>query len=80
MTDFNPRAESAPQTNDTQTNANGPEALNANLDNSQPETVSFDKRMRVILNPAAGQDEPALKVFNKIFREDRKSTRLNSSH
>lgn len=25
--------------------------------------------IRVIVNPAAGQDEPALKVFNRVFRE-----------
>lgn len=33
------------------------------------ETQTFSKHLRVILNPAAGQDEPALKVFNSIFRE-----------
>lgn len=69
MTDDNPRADSAPQTNDTEDDVIGSEALNANLDSSQPEAVIFDKRMRVILNPAAGQDEPALKVFNKLFRD-----------
>lgn len=37
--------------------------------NTGPEIETFDKHVRVILNPAAGQDEPALKVFNRIFRE-----------
>lgn len=29
----------------------------------------MEKLIRVIVNPAAGQDEPALKVFNRVFRE-----------
>lgn len=29
----------------------------------------MSKFIRVIVNPAAGQDEPALKVFNRVFRE-----------
>lgn len=69
MTDNEPRADSAPQADENDANGRAGEVLNANLDNSQPEAVTFDKRMRVILNPAAGQDEPALKVFNRIFRE-----------
>lgn len=35
----------------------------------KPGDNQFKKHLRVILNPAAGQDEPALKVFNRTFRE-----------
>lgn len=35
----------------------------------KPVDNTYKKRIRVILNPAAGQDEPALKVFNRSFRE-----------
>lgn len=35
----------------------------------KPNENHYNKHLRVILNPAAGQDEPALKVFNRTFRE-----------
>lgn len=35
----------------------------------KPQENTYKKRIRVILNPAAGQEEPALKIFNQAFRE-----------
>lgn len=38
-------------------------------DSFKPGDNSLQKRIRVILNPAAGQDEPALKIFNRVFHD-----------
>lgn len=69
MTNIDPRADLVPQPGDRETPESRSEELNANLNLSQTESMRFDKRMRIILNPGAGQDEPALKVFNKLFRD-----------
>ncbi|HEY9087645.1 MAG TPA: diacylglycerol kinase family protein [Anaerolineaceae bacterium] len=59
------RAESA------QPETNPPENILAagSPQEASQETIALDKHIRVILNPAAGQDDPSLKAFNRIFRE-----------
>ncbi len=53
----------APQAGDAQSAQNG-------SSEGEPATAeTFSKHLRVILNPAAGQDEPALKVLNSVLRE-----------
>jgi diacylglycerol kinase (ATP) len=55
------------------TSANSKKGLE-NMDDSVKELSTPDmnkshKRLRVILNPASGQNEPELKIFNRTFKE-----------